>query len=230
MEYKTIAKNIKESIQIIYKELSSILNLYDVKRIYDKSLPLKPTGKCTKEQINDVVIILEKLYYPYFDALLPMIEKGIVECEPSINKCNDLVMSTLYESWDRLFTFQFIKYNLTLSCIMQIYLFTEQTLIKYLHKYYNFQKDTLQDAIIFLEQNFSFNIEDKDKVSLYKNIINVYKHGYGRSYNTIMNNYPNILNEHNDNKSKNFEFIFNLGKISLEEIYNVFISLLDSLN
>lgn len=229
MKYKLIATNLKKSLKMVYNELSSIIKLYDVDKLYQKSLPLKPTKKCNNVQLDDVNKFLEKTYYPYFDALLPMIESGIVECEPILHECQDVVSKTIYESWDRLFNLQFIKYNLILSCIMQIYLFLEQSLIKDLNKYYNFQKETLQDAILFLEQNFIFKQQDKNILDLYRNIINVYKHGFGRSYNRIKKTHPDILND-NDSNIKNYEFIFKLNKISVDEIYSTVNSLLDSIS
>ena len=51
MEYKDVAKHIKDSLKIVYTEFNSILGKYNKEYIYKKSIPYKLSKKCTQKYI-----------------------------------------------------------------------------------------------------------------------------------------------------------------------------------
>lgn len=229
MEYKDIAKHVKELLRIVYTEFGSMLKKYDKNYIYKKSIPYKVSKKHLdqKDQINNQ---LKKIYFPVFDTLYPMIQCGIIECVPENNEENELLKSNvLNDGMERLYSFQLFRYNLQLSFIMQLYLFVEQNMVKFFYQYFGIECNTILDLVKKLEHNYKFTGEVKNKINMYKDIINVFKHGYGNSYNNIANNYKYILNKYNNQFTKNNDFIFDSNTISLKELYDTFNYLLNTI-
>lgn len=123
-----------------------------------------------------------------------------------------------------MYIFKYIKYNLCLSFIMQLYLIFEKELVGSVKKYIDnsFNTTSLFSAIKFIEKDKKQKIDNKikEQSGLYKNIINVYKHGNGTSYSEIQKNNGDILNEYINIDNFDSAFVFNLEKISFEELYN----------
>ncbi len=161
-----------------------------------------------------------------------MIEVGIIELENPLTETNlknnldkkEIINSLLEEGTERLYIFKYIKYNLCLSFIMQLYLIFEKELVCYVKKYIDnsFNTASLFSAIKFIEKDKKQKIDNKikEQLGLYKNIINVYKHGNGTSYSEIQKNNGDILNEYINIDNFDSAFVFNLEKISFEELYN----------
>lgn len=161
-----------------------------------------------------------------------MIEAGIIELENPLTETNlknnldkkEIINSLLEEGTERLYIFKYIKYNLCLIFIMQLYLIFEKELVGYVKKYIDnyFNTTSLFSAIKFIEKDKKQKIDNKikEQLGLYKNIINVYKHGNGTSYSEIQKNNGDILNEYINIDNFDSAFVFNLEKISFEELYN----------
>jgi hypothetical protein len=223
------------------KEYEYIMKLYSNKIIYEKSLPLKPTKKCSDSQIEEVKKSIKNVLYPSFDVLSELIDAGIVELE-SVSKNDNLSTENLdknklltdltNDGWDNLYTYKYIKYNLTLNFIMQIYLCFEQELIHYLKDKinYSFNGLTLFSALEILEKDFKIDSELKEEINKYRNVINVYKHGKGVSYNELIKNYKNVINRDLSLTNNDLTFIFNLNNISFNALYNTLIKLLECLS
>ncbi len=62
---------------------------------------------------------------------------------------------------------------------------------------------------------------------MFRNVINVYKHGKGTSLDELKKNNANILN--NCLESNNLSFLFNLKFVSFEALYDVMNKFLDKL-
>ena len=81
---------------------------------------------------------------------------------------------------------------------MQIYLFFERELSKYIINKYNLNDNyiSLFYGINIIEgtEKIETNSSIKRELDLYRNIINIYKHGYGDSYKRVKESNPDILN------------------------------------
>lgn len=240
MSYTNFSKNCKEMMYILKKESDRIIKSFNKTRIFYKSLPVKTSKKCNTKQKGEINNFLKSLFYPIFDVITPLIQDGLLISKQDVwhdrdddwnfvNNIHDIALGRLY-------TFLYLKYNLNLSLIMQFYLLFEQNLINYLHEEKKFSKNSLFDVCAFLEkEDIIIDSKIKDKLYMYKCVINVYKHGYGESYNIIRNKYPYILTNQNETNNKttddkNFAFVFNLDKISIKEIYDTIISFLKCLD
>ena len=134
------------------------------------------------------------------------------------------IKELIYESWDRLYTFKYIKYNIIMSFIMQLYLTLERELNILT------REQALFNSIKFLEKKYQieFNINIKENLNKYRHIINVYKHGYGESYLEIEKNYFSILKFKLSNNSNDMVFLFDLNKINFDDLYNTITNLINS--
>ena len=232
MEYKDVAKHIKDSLKIVYTEFNSILERYNKEYIYKKSIPYKPSKKCTLKQESEINDLFKNIYYPIFDTVFPMIECGIVEYVLGDKDTEEDKLSNpkiIEEGMDRLYSFQLFRYNLNLSFIMQLYLFVEQNLVRLFWQYFNIESNSIFELINKIDNELKFDSRIKDKINIYKDVINVFKHGYGSSYNSLLKNHKDLLNQHNIPSTKNNDFIFDINKISLNELYCTFIEFLNAI-
>ena len=167
---------------------------------------------------------LEDIFIPTLKTISPMLDDGIIELyhieEPIklsfILNSTKSIKELIYESWDRLYTFKYIKYNIIMSFIMQLYLTLERELN-------NLTKEqALFTSIKFLESEYhiSFDIDIKENLNKYRHIINVYKHGYGESYLEIEKNYFSILKFKLLKDSNDTVFLFNLNKVNFDDLYS----------
>ena len=67
----------------------------------------------------------------------------------------------------------------------------------------------------------------KTKIDMYRNIINVYKHGKGKSFDELKEKNCYVLNSCYD--SNDLSFVFNLKFVSFEELYNTLINFINEL-
>lgn len=228
-------------LKTLRKEYERIIFDYNEDKLFKKCFPIRASKKCTKEQKNQVDEYINKLFVPTFKTLSPMIDDGIIEWESVSNKVKlpttqfnyKLYEDLIYESWDKLYIYKYIKYNTLLNFILQLYIVFERELISNIKKYdSSFSDSTLFGAIRFLEKNYNvvISLEIKSKLDLYRNIINVHKHGYRTSYIDIEKNNSEIINFKLNRDTYDYSFLFNLNKISFNELYNVILNFINILN
>lgn len=139
------------------------------------------------------------------------------------------VDSLLYESWEKLYIYKHIRYDLIMSFIMQMYLFIEKEVSLFLsEKYKSRNLSTLFSCLKLIEKDGK-NVDEnvKKKLDMYRNVINVYKHGNGTSLEELKKNHISILN--NCFESSDLSFVFNLEHVSVEKLYEIMNKFLDEL-
>lgn len=233
MKHENFTKLFANMLKIMKKEFERMLDEFDKQYVYEMSLPLKPSSKCPEDQKEKIESIIKAEFYKYFDAISPLINMGMITYEFNCrcNENNDDLTTLSYEAIDKFYTYEYIKYNLNLSFLTQMYLFFEQNLLNYLFKARNIEKENLLEAVKLLESDGCvFKKETKNTLNMYRLVMNVYKHGFGISYNEISKKYPNILNDYNNQNTKEYAFIFDLNKISIRELYDVILEFLGCLN
>lgn len=228
-EFEVLAKKLKKMLKYIKKEHDSIMENYSKQNIIHKSIPIKPTKKATLEQIDFINKIIDKTFVPSLELMYKMIDSGIVEWYETtedvklseISTKDKKVEDLIYESWDKLYIYKHIKYDLTFDFIMQSYLFLEKEIIRFMNRnFVEYSKSkTLFSAIRNIEKelNKEISCDIKDNLDMYRNIINVYKHGNGQSLENIINNHSEILNF--TNMTDDLSFLFNLQKVNLDNFY-----------
>lgn len=232
---------IKLMLKTLKKEYEEIISNYDEAKIFNKSFPIQASKKCTKKQKEQVDKYITNLFIPAFKTLSPMIDEGIIEWDSvsdkveltSIEYNSKIYENLMYESWDKLYIYKYIRYNTLLNFILQLYIIFERELISTIKKYdSNFSNSTLFGAIKYLEKNFKivYSSELKSKLNLYRNIINVHKHGYGTSYIDIEKNNADIINFSLNKDNFDYTFLFNLKKIGFTELYNTILEFIESLD
>lgn len=231
-KYIDVSTKIRRITKHLKDEYSYIIGNYDADKLYKKSYPIRLSKKCIETQENQANDLIIQLFNPIFDAFAPMIDAGVIELENPLTETNlknnldkkEIINSLLEEGTERLYIFKYIKYNLCLSFIMQLYLIFEKELVGSIKKYIDisFNTTSLFSAIKFIEKDKKQKIDNKikEQLGLYKNIINVYKHGNGTSYSEIQKNNGYIVNEYINIDNFDSAFVFNLEKISFEELYN----------
>lgn len=238
-KYTSIANKIRRIIKYLRNEYLSIIKAYEEDNIYKKSYPICANSKSNRTQEEQINNIIKNIFNPAFNSLSPLIDKGIIELESPLNETflekninnKEVLNLLLEEGCERLFIFKYIRYNLCLSFIMQLYLIFEKEIV------YSIKKDiedsfdllTLFSAINFIEKNKKTKIDNniKDTLNLYRNVINVFKHGNGISYEEIKNKYNFVLNDYININYFDSAFIFNLDKIDFEDLYKTICSFLD---
>ena len=227
-------------LKTLKKEYERVISDYNEEKLFKKCFPICASKKCTKEQKKQVNEYINKLFVPILKTLSSMIDDGIIEWESISNKvklpttkvdyklCEDLI----YESWDKLYIYKYIKYNTLLNFILQLYIIFERELISTIKKYdLSFSDSTLFSAIRFLEQKYNVNIsvEIKGKLDLYRNIINVHKHGYGISYSNIEKSNSDIINFKLNRDTYDCSFLFNLNVVIFNDLYDTVLKFISSL-
>ena len=115
-ELNQFKNKIKLILGLINTGYRNIIEQYSEDNLYVKSLPLKPSNKCSKVQKDMINKQLEDIFISIFKTISPMVDDGIIELynveEPI--KLSSILNSTkpikwlIYESWDRLYTFKYI--------------------------------------------------------------------------------------------------------------------------
>ena len=237
LDYSLLVKKCKKMLKIIKKEYSTIIKCYSDDKIIKKSYPIKAKESSNKAEKEYADSIIQQFFYPTLEKIAVLIDKGLLTWNNAIEEINleeirsnsKSVDSLLYESWEKLYIYKHIRYDLIMSFIIQIYLFIEKEASIFLsEKYKNKNLSTLFSCIKLIEKegkNIDENI--KNKLDMYRNIINVYKHGNGTSLDELKKNHINILN--NCFESNDLSFLFNLEFVSVEELYEIMNSFLDKL-
>lgn len=236
-EFKIFSDKIIKMMKFIKIEYDKVNINYEENLILKKCIPLTASSNIEETKQQDINNLLYMLFSPSLTEMSKMIDDGIIEwSEVSKNvdlhkipddkvAAKDDILELFYSAHERLYLYKKIKYNLFFDFLMQMFLFFEEEINKYVQRNINYNSDNIYSSIKSIEQKFLFNMDEeiKNKLFLYKDIINVYKHGFGRSFKKISKLCPEILNykEEYDDMS----FVFNLNKISIKE----FIDTLDSL-
>lgn len=227
-DFSACKNKILRMIKFIVKEYESIEKNYSTAKIIKKSIPIRLSKKVDKNYRKQYENIIELTFSPVLNKMSEMIDDNIIEWSEissqveldEIKKDNKKIVDLFYESTEKLYIYKKIRYNLFFDCLMQIYLFFERELSKYIIDKYN-----LNDNYTNLFSGLNI-IEDKEKVAinssikkdldLYRNIINIYKHGYGDSYKKVKETNPDILN-HVDGDNDMY-FVLNIKKITIDQL------------
>lgn len=116
-----------------------------------------------------------------------------------------------------------------MSFIIQIYLFAEKEIAMFLNQKYKSENlNTIFSCINVIEKEEKYIDKDiKTKIDMYRNIINVYKHEKGKSFDELKEKNCYVLNYCYD--SNYLSFVFNLKFVSFEELYNILINFINEL-
>lgn len=227
-EYLEI-NDILTNIFYLKKEYKNILSLYSEELIMKKCYTLKVKDDITQDLKENIEKRLTVFFEPSLCVISKMIDAGIIEKECSSHS-DEAIKSIIYDSWDKLFIYKSIKYNLEMSFIMQLYLLLEQKVIIFFNKYFKQQNKNLFSIIRYCEKNGCyFDEEIKKKFDLYRNIINVYKHGEGESYNILKNNNAEKVMNSIDISNGNTLFLFKLEYVNFDDLYENCIGFIDNI-
>lgn len=229
-DFNVCKNKILRMIKYIVKEYESIEKNYSLDSIVKKSIPIRLSKQVDKNNREQYEKIIEHTFSPILTKMSEMIDDNIIEWSEVSNQVeleeikmnNKKIVDLFYESTEKLYIYKKIRYNLFFDCLMQIFLFFERELSKYIINKYN-----LNDNYVNLFYGLSI-IEKKEKViidssikkelDLYRNIINIYKHGYGDSYEKVKETTPDILN-HVDGDYDMY-FVLNIKKINNKKLIN----------
>lgn len=227
----SVCKNkILRMIKFIVKEYESIEKNYSTDSIIKKSIPIRLSKKVDKKDRKQYENIIELTFSPVLNKMSEMIDDNIIEWSEvssqveleEIKKGNKGIVDLFYESTEKLYIYKKISYNLFFDCLMQIYLFFERELSKYIIDKYNLNDNyiNLFSGLNIIEENekVAINSSIKKNLDLYRNIINIYKHGYGDSYKKVKETNPDILN-HVD-EDNDMYFVLNIKKINIDQLIN----------
>lgn len=230
-DYDIFIKKVRKMLIYIDKEHNSVMKNYSEEKIIKRSYPLKATKRANNEQKKIVNNYLTEIFKPSLKIIASLIDKGIIEWAETDDgvKLTELLenkkqlVDLIYESWERMYIYKNIKYNLCLNFIIQTYLFIEKEVISFIRqKYKDSDAKTLFSAIKIIEDRLGIQITSsiKSDIDMYRNVINVHKHGEGASFEELKKNHATILN--NDKLSYNDStFIFNLELINFDNFYQL---------
>lgn len=236
LDYSVFVNKTKRMLETVKKEYNIIIQRYSEDKIIKESYPIKAKDSSNEKEKVYINSILKQFFEPTLEPISTLIDNGIMTWDSAIEKVNldDIgnnkdVKYLLYESWERLYIYKHIKYNLVMDFIMQIYLFTEKEISNFLsQKYKDKNLNTIFSCIKVIEKegkNIDENI--KAKIDMYRNIINVYKHGKGQSLDEIKKKNSHILNICSE--SNDLSFVFNLKFVSFEELYDIILNFVNQL-
>ncbi|MBR2833060.1 MAG: hypothetical protein IKE75_01250 [Bacilli bacterium] len=227
----SICKNkILRMIKFIVEEYESIEKNYSNDSIMKKSIPIRLSKKVDKKDREQYDNIIELTFSPVLNKMSEMIDDNVIEWSQvssqveleEIKKENKKIVDLFYESTEKLYIYKKIRYNLFFDFLMQIYLFFERELSKYIIDNYNLNDNYINLFsglnIIENKERVEINSSIKKELDLYRNIINIYKHGYGDSYKKVKETNPEILN-HVD-RDNDMYFVLNIKKINIDQLIN----------
>lgn len=237
LDYSIFVNKIKRMLETIKKEYDLTIQRYSEEKIIKESYPIKAKDSSSEKEKVYIDSILKQFFEPTLESMSLLIDNGIITWDSAIEKVNleDIgnnskdVKYLIYESWERLYIYKNIKYNLVMSFIMQIYLFTEKELSIFLNQKYKIQNlSTMFSCIKVIEkEGKEMHESTKSKIDMYRNIINVHKHGKGQSLNEIKKKNSHILNVCSE--SNDLSFVFNLKFVSFEELYDTIFDFVNQL-
>lgn len=192
------------SLENLKAEFDIIIKNYTKEAIINKSINVRPSKNLPKYEKKELKKYIFNLYQPHLDVIYDMIDDGLIKSdglkEETIDVSNlsdeEQELMMIYSCWDTIYMYISIKNNLILSFIMQGYLLIEREMIKYILRKFEKKCVNLFSALKYIEKQckMKFTSELKEKINMYKDIINIYKHGEGESFNNIKENHKEILN------------------------------------
>lgn len=218
-EYETFLTKLKLILNSVVKEYDSIIKEYDTSRTYEKSVEYLNENYDYKN-IND----LKNNLKIFLEENTSMIDNACATLRPYPGNLDDYELNFVYKVSDIYYSLRYVRYNIIMSFIMQIYLIFEKELVYFVNDNYNMLYDNnkivnnLFNALIYFEKQNKYKYESKYKkvFEKYRNVINVYKHGDGISMEKLKLSYPNMINFF----GVSGEFLINLNKISVDELYD----------
>ena len=193
-EIITFNKKIDTIISYVMKEYEDIISIYNTNNLYKKCISLKPTKKCDEKEKEFVQKSLDEFFMPYLKIMTDIIDNGLVDfdsiidelilSEPNMKK---LMEQLINKSLDKLYFYMYIRYNITLSFIMQIYLIFEKEFVEFSIKVFSTSSRTILNLISKIEKTYNLKIDDNiiKLLNKYRLIININKYGYGTSYEEL---------------------------------------------
>lgn len=235
--FEECKKKILLMLEFIKDEYENIIVEYSDEKIIKKSIPLCVSSKANEKDKGRIENLLDLMFTPILKQMSEMIDDGIVEWSEVSGEINleeiannkEKVVDLFYKGCDRLYIYKQIRYNLFFDFIMQMYLFFEKEIIKFVQNEYVDapQLKNIYSVIKFIRKKFvcEFDSDTMKYIDLYRDVINVYKHGSGESFDKIVKFNSHILNYTED--CQDMFFVFNLNKLSLEELYYTISNFLD---
>jgi hypothetical protein len=226
-------------IKFIRNEYELLDKNYSVQKIIKKSIPIKVSKNVDKKDKKQYEKIIHLTFYPILHKMSEMIDDNIIEWSEvskqveleDIKKDNEKIVELFYESCEKLYIYKKIRYNLFFDFLMQIYSFFEREMSKFIINSFNYKSDyiSLFSSIRIIETNkkITINSDIKQNLNLYRNIMNVYKHGSGDSYEKIKSTNPDILNI--IDYDNDMYFVLNLKKINIDQFINSIEKMLNEL-
>lgn len=226
-DFEICKDKIIHMLNFMHLEYERIIGNYDEDIIIKKSIPIKASKKLSIGEQKKLNELMYNLFSPSMKEMAKLIDNGIIEWS-EVSKKVELseiienetkIIELIYEAHEKMYFYKHIKYNFFFEFLMQMYLFFEKEICKFSENTLNFQSENIFSFLRVLEENFDCYVNSKLKktVDLYKNIINVYKHGYGQSFLNIVSSNHEILNY--TEMDADMSFVFNMNKISIEEFF-----------
>jgi len=226
-------------IKFIQNEYEMLAENYSGEKIIKKSIPIKVSKNIDKKDKKQYEKMIYLTFYPILYKMSEMIDDNIIEWSEvskqvdlkDIEEDKEKIVELFYESCEKLYIYKKIRYNLFFDFLMQIYSFFEREMSKFIINNFNYKSDyiSLFSSIRIIEtnKNTTINSDVKQNLNLYRNIINVYKHGSGDSYEKIKSTNPDILNI--IDYDNDMYFVLNLKKININQFINSIETMLNEL-
>lgn len=214
-KYENFSNRVIKIIQRLKLEYNCIIKEYD-----------KP--KLMKKLLMDNDNFDKKNLTTFLNYLEDMIDSSVIKIDyfPEVFDSDSNYLNEIMFSF---YTLRFIRYNIIMSFIMQSYIIFEKELIFFVKDTFDDIKcNNLFDCIRKLkkEKIISKDSDIEKTFDKYRNIINVYKHGDGTSFRWLEDYYINTIDILGNVSNKESSFIFDLNRISVEEICDSIIDFL----
>lgn len=183
LNYNVFVNKTKIMLKTIKKEYEIIIQNYSEEKIIKKSYSIKSRDSLNNKEKEYADSILEQFFEPSLKQISILIDSGIISWDSAIEpiSLNDInkdikdFKHLIYESWEKLYVYKHIKYDLIMSFIIQILVFCFSLWLDDYHfQNYHVYPENDGHAYIYLEK-------EKDIEQLYKEVKdeNDYKHdGY----------------------------------------------------
>lgn len=140
LDYNVFVNKTKIMLKTIKEEYEIIIQNYSEEKIIKKSYSIKSRDSLNNKEKEYVDSILEQFFEPSLKQISILIDSGIISWDSAIepislndiNKNIEDFKHLIYKSWEKLYVYKHIKYDLIMSFIIQIYLFTEKEIAMFL--------------------------------------------------------------------------------------------------
>ena len=131
LNYNVFVNKTKIMLKTIKKEYEIIIQNYSEEKIIKKSYSIKSRDSLNNKEKEYADSILEQFFEPSLKQISILIDSGIISWDSAIEpiSLNDInkdikdFKHLIYESWEKLYVYKHIKYDLIMSFIIQIYIF-----------------------------------------------------------------------------------------------------------